>query len=292
MNHAKFLRLLTAIFAIATAILGFASYAELLPKEYAAIVGCITGILLGLKEITVIVGDLADDGVRNNSFKPDGTKILALLLCLSVLSLASCSSFTKADAIDYGKRVAVSAGEVAVALAEIRLDEARQSLTLARARDADSIDIHLKFLALIAAQEALHKAEAALVKERAKLDAKQPRNVQPQGDAGTPARNLPAPDSGQECPHHCEEPRGEDSAPRCLQITSIVPLRPLNLSSDGRRLSASASVNHPSEVRRDAHDAQGEPALPPTISPVMKQSGASILFPKLGAQVAAHLTTY
>jgi hypothetical protein len=87
----KLLRILTAIFAVATAILGFASYAEALPKEYAAVVGLITAVLLGIKEIVVVIGDIADDGVRNDSFKPDGRKLLSVLLLIGLSVSTLCS---------------------------------------------------------------------------------------------------------------------------------------------------------------------------------------------------------
>lgn len=100
----KLLRILTAIFAVATALLGFAHYAELLPREYAAIVGLITAVLLGIKEIVVVIGDIADDGVRNNSYKPDAAlKQWTGLLVLGSLLLASgCSFFTRHQAVIEG----------------------------------------------------------------------------------------------------------------------------------------------------------------------------------------------
>lgn len=64
------LRVLTAICAAATAAASTGAYVQMLPAKYAALAGIALGVVLALKEIAVIVGDVADDGKRNNSFKP------------------------------------------------------------------------------------------------------------------------------------------------------------------------------------------------------------------------------
>lgn len=179
MNKAKFLRLLTAIFAIATAILGFAHYADLLPPQYAVVVGLVTAVLLAVKEITVIIGDIADDGLRNNSFNPDGKSFMALLLICGLAGLMiGCTATQKQEAAAFGERLALTAGEAAVIIAQTQLAARQAELDAAVVTGAPSAELLAKRLALAAAQEALNKASAALAKERARID-KQPVDVIP-----------------------------------------------------------------------------------------------------------------
>lgn len=84
--NAKLLRILTAIFAIITFITGLGAYVDLLPDTYVKLAGIILVAVGGVKEVAVIVGDIADDGVRNNSFKPPLPLILLGFLCLTLVS--------------------------------------------------------------------------------------------------------------------------------------------------------------------------------------------------------------
>jgi hypothetical protein len=43
---------------------------DALPENWQTIAGTILVALLGLKEVVVVIGDVLDDGKRNNSFKP------------------------------------------------------------------------------------------------------------------------------------------------------------------------------------------------------------------------------
>lgn len=214
----KLLRILTAIFAICTAVLGFASYADMLPKEYAAVVGLVTAILLGIKEIVVVVGDIADDGLRNNSFRPDGKSILVMLLSLSVLSLASCS-MTKQDAINYGERVGLFAGDAAILLAQMQLSNAEADLNAALTLPgANKGEIAMKRLAVATAKQALDAATRAIAKQRAKLDAKQSRDVTPQKEGGAVVPSGAAQPDRNALPS-CDEPR--EQLPTCLRVVAV-----------------------------------------------------------------------
>lgn len=110
---------------------------------------------------------------------------LILLSCLFV-PFVGCSSFTQQDAITFGKRVAVSAGETAVILAEMQLAVCANDLMIAQSSGESAAAIAAKQLALNTAQDALKVARKALADERVKLDAKQPRpQIQP--DSKNPA---------------------------------------------------------------------------------------------------------
>jgi len=71
MKKVKLLRVLTGISALATAASSvFASDAvNMVPKTWAPILLIGTTALLAVKELVVVIGDYADDGERNNSFK-------------------------------------------------------------------------------------------------------------------------------------------------------------------------------------------------------------------------------
>lgn len=85
MLNPTLLRILTAIAALATAAGEMSGYIDILPSRAGSIAAVIVAVLLGLKEIAVIVGDIADDGKRNNSFK------LPLVLLPCLLLLPSCT---------------------------------------------------------------------------------------------------------------------------------------------------------------------------------------------------------
>lgn len=83
------LRSLTAVFAVSSFIAGLGAYLDVLPVEYAQIGALILAAVLGLKEIAVIIGDIADDGQRNHSFKPPVHLLLAALLPWGLMSCAT-----------------------------------------------------------------------------------------------------------------------------------------------------------------------------------------------------------
>lgn len=86
MLNPTLLRILTAIAALATAAGELTGYIDILPNRAGSIAAVIVAVLLGLKEIAVIVGDIADDGKRNNSFK------LPSVLLPFLLVLPSCTT--------------------------------------------------------------------------------------------------------------------------------------------------------------------------------------------------------
>jgi len=126
------LRSLTALFAVCSFIAGLGAYLDLLPSEYVKIGGLILAAVLGLKEIIVILGDIADDGKRNDSFKvPPVPLVLAFILPL----LASCATrmdgtktFLSLDANQWGT-VGVEVGKGAIKTAVPAYLEQRQNLT-------------------------------------------------------------------------------------------------------------------------------------------------------------------
>lgn len=69
MNKRNILRLLVAVAAIIATITATVNIDQL-PENWKEYAGIAVVALLGIKEIVVIIGDLVDDGKRNNSFKP------------------------------------------------------------------------------------------------------------------------------------------------------------------------------------------------------------------------------
>lgn len=55
----------SAIIATITATINI----DQLPAQWQAMAGIAVVALLGLKEVVVVIGDIVDDGKRNNSFK-------------------------------------------------------------------------------------------------------------------------------------------------------------------------------------------------------------------------------
>lgn len=186
----KLLRALVALSALITALLGAASYIDLLPKDYAAVAGLITTALLGAKEIIVIIGDIADDGVRNNSFKPDAATVRqwtgVIIACLICLFMASCVNLTKEEAQAAAKDIAIEiglgAGQVTVDVARARLLQAEAEFHEATITPGVGVkNILAKQVAYEAAKRMLDAAERELAKAKAKraVPAKQPVKVQP-----------------------------------------------------------------------------------------------------------------
>lgn len=125
--------------------------------------------------LSLFLGNITVSRLRGHVPPARLAQWLMLALCLP---LASCSSFTKGDAIMLGKRLGLATGDAAVALARIELAKKIQEWVQAE-ESGDPIKIALASLAMQAAQESLDAAERAIAKERARLDAKQPRDVQP-----------------------------------------------------------------------------------------------------------------
>ncbi len=69
MNKTNILRALVGAVAIVSTISATINL-DALPEGWQAFAGMAVVALLGLKEIAVVIGDLVDDGKRNNSFKP------------------------------------------------------------------------------------------------------------------------------------------------------------------------------------------------------------------------------
>ena len=113
--------------------------------------------------------------------KPLGIQaVKALALCALLPALSACTTADmKAEAITFGKRVALSGGDIAVAMARAELDK-RIDEWIKAEESGDVFKIMLAAAAKENAQAALDAAQRALNKQRAKLDAKQPINVQPQ----------------------------------------------------------------------------------------------------------------
>ena len=69
MNKTNILRALVGTVAIVSTISATINL-DALPENWQTISGTILVALLGLKEVVVVIGDVLDDGKRNNSFKP------------------------------------------------------------------------------------------------------------------------------------------------------------------------------------------------------------------------------
>jgi len=119
----KLLRILTAIFAITTFITGLGAYADLLPSQYVKISGIILAAVMGVKDIAVIIGDIADDGLRNNSFKPPGglMKVLPFCFLLSALCFTACASSKSTDNELRFAQASLSAAQIAYVIADSQL---------------------------------------------------------------------------------------------------------------------------------------------------------------------------
>jgi hypothetical protein len=185
------------------------------------------------------------------------------LLAFAMLALflvPSCASFTKQDAIHYGERVGLAAADTAILLAHMQLASAEAELNAAMMQsNAPRAEIAMKRLAVLSAKQALDAATRAVAKRRATLDAKQPRDVTPEKMENEKAESRNAED---------EEPR--DQLPACLRVASRLD-SPFIYTTPraGRGGSRQAAV-----VERVASSERRAP----------------ISFPRLGAQVAAHLT--
>lgn len=144
----------------------------------------------------------------------DALKLFALCSLLS--TLCSCSSFTKQDAINYGERVGLFAGDAAIVLAQLQLANAQSALAMELSNpNADKRAIMLKQIGVSTAQQALKAASAAIAKQRAKLDAKQPRDVSPSADSADSEDSAPLPSTIN------QSPSTSDDLPACLRVVAI-----------------------------------------------------------------------
>ncbi len=147
--------------------------------------------------VAVLNAGLSKAGVHQ---RLAGVKAAQILIAsLALLCLPSCESFTKGDAIAFGKRVAIGAGEASVQVARATLVVKTQEW-LAAIKEGDAVKIALTKLAVDSAFQALDAAERALAKERGKLEqrtsAKNPMTVWSGDDslplhANYPSGHLP-----------------------------------------------------------------------------------------------------
>lgn len=186
-----------------------------------------------------------------------GAKEVVRLCILSLLSvsLVSCSTFTKEDAKAAGAQIGLAAADAAIVIARMQLASAESELALAAAQPgADQRVIVAKQLAVIAARQALDQAQKAIARQRVKLDAKQPRDVQPEvGKAGA----LPS----------LIDPSGSNAGDCAQQLERLLPTAPLSTA--------------------DAHGAQGDPATGFSHYPVKQARRVDL--PHYGTQLAAQL---
>lgn len=111
---AKTIRILAAIGKAASAATGLAAYTHFLPPSWlpAAAVG-FAGVSAA-KEIALVIGDLADDGKRNNSFKLPLLILAGMLLCGGLVSCATRPDGVKTFwGLDAGQWSNVGKGAVA-----------------------------------------------------------------------------------------------------------------------------------------------------------------------------------
>lgn len=66
----KVIRIASVIAKGAAVLTAGASYLALLPASWAGAAALVFGAVSILKDAAISAGDLADDGVRNNSFQP------------------------------------------------------------------------------------------------------------------------------------------------------------------------------------------------------------------------------
>jgi hypothetical protein len=135
-QRGRILRFLTGMFAILTAICGFATLLEQLPPHYAAVGLLFTTALLGIKDLVISIGDLLDDGKRNNSFGVNGEPrtengeqrsvnpavlrqwlLILLMGCLCV----GCASETSTDAEISRAQLALSGARITLVVAQSQL---------------------------------------------------------------------------------------------------------------------------------------------------------------------------
>jgi len=120
-------RFLAALAAFCTVAAGLGDYLNYLPEKYAKIGFLMMAGLMGLKEIVVIVGDIADDGKRNGSYRLPLLLLLLLLLPLFLMTSCVAGRFLGLDAKQWSE-VGLSAGQGAISKAlPVYLEERRQT---------------------------------------------------------------------------------------------------------------------------------------------------------------------
>ena len=122
------LRILTAIGAVVSVLLGLAAYEDMLPASVAVWAAGATAILAALKQLIEAVGDVLDDGVRNHSFKVGliATALLPLLLCHCSTRADGTRTFLGLDAGGWrGVGKAAGQGAVSAALPAYKAERAQ-----------------------------------------------------------------------------------------------------------------------------------------------------------------------
>lgn len=172
-------------------------YKELLKKMGAALVSQGLAALSGWMMEKGFLGDVNDPAAVLLFFgnygasrlgwhqKALGVKpVMLLALCTLLPALSACSSFTQDDAKIAGERIGLAAGDTAIFLARMQLAHAEADLAAAQhgGSNGEVRILVAKQLGVVAARQALDAAERAIAKQRAKLDAKQPINVQPSAE--------------------------------------------------------------------------------------------------------------
>jgi len=65
------LRVLTTIGKLLSVVAGLSAYADVIPAKYALVAAIAFAVASTLKDTVRVVGDLLDDGKKNDSFKLD-----------------------------------------------------------------------------------------------------------------------------------------------------------------------------------------------------------------------------
>lgn len=141
-----------------------------------------------------------------------GGKIPAFILAgFCLLALPACS-ITREQWSAAGKQAGVEVADISIALAMMQIQSARAELDAAALNGAKPSELFTKRAALILAEQGLKAAQRAANRERAKLDAKQPRNMQPPRDV--PACFQPTPQETRSAGTAQDVPSGGSTARR------------------------------------------------------------------------------
>lgn len=65
------LRVLTTIGKLLSVVAGLSAYADVIPAKYALVAAIAFAVASTLKDTVRVIGDLLDDGKKNDSFKLD-----------------------------------------------------------------------------------------------------------------------------------------------------------------------------------------------------------------------------
>lgn len=206
-----------------------------------------------------------------------GVKAAQILIAsLALLSLPSCSSFSKEDAKAAGAQIGLAAADAAILIARMQLSQAEAELaTAATQPDADQRVILAKQLGVIAARKALDEAEKAIAKQRAKTSAKNPVTVW-RGDDSSPvqlAQIYPT----RQCSSGTTQSRPHPA--RAVKVMASAPHLHTETSREGRLSKAQVSTPHLSN---------GDDSSPLHQQPACLRR---IAVPDYGTRVAAHLAS-